>query len=103
MNTWFTLNLGDAMLAEETLERIKQLFVAEYLKSNSPRDMAVFFRHESEGRLHCEINVYFSPASAVVALKVDAATCSRPSPDELGLLTGSEDSRSILFQKSDDK
>jgi hypothetical protein len=103
MDTWFTLNLGDAMLAEDALELIKQLFAPEYLKSHHPKDMAVFFRHESEGRLHCEINVYFSPASAVVALAVDAVTCPRPSPDELGLLAGYEDSWSILFQKSDDK
>lgn len=99
MSFWFTINLGDAMLAEEPLNRIKELFLAEYVKSNSPKEMAVFIRHESEGRLHCEVKVYFSPASAMVASAVDAATCKRPSPDDLGLLAGSEDSWSILFSK----
>lgn len=99
MNVWFSLNLGDAMLAEEALNRTKALFLTEYLKSNSPRDMALFFRHESEGRLHCEVKVYFSPASALLATALDAAPCNRPSPDDLGLLAGSEDAWSILFAK----
>jgi hypothetical protein len=84
-------------LAEEQLNRVKELFLSEYSKSNSPKEMALFMRHESEGRLHCELNVYFPPASAVVARAVDAAACPRPSPDDLGLLAGSADSWAILF------
>ena len=99
MSFWFTINLGDAMLAEEPLSRIKELFLAEYVQSNSPKEMAVFIRHESEGRLHCEVKVYFSPASALVAKAVDAVACNKPSPADLGLLAGSEDSWSILFPK----
>ena len=97
MNTWFTKNLGDALLAGDTLERIKAQFLSAYAKSNCPKEMAVFIRHESEGRLHCEVNVYFSPASAAVARAVDAVPCAKPSPDDLGLLAGFEDSWPVLF------
>ncbi len=60
MNTWFTCNLGDAMLAGESLEHIKTLFSLEYEKANNPKGMAIFIRHESEGRLQCEVKVYFA-------------------------------------------
>ena len=60
MSTWFISNLGDAMLADAFLDRIKVFFLSELGKANGPADMAVFVRHESEGRLHCELKVYLS-------------------------------------------
>ena len=66
MNTWFTKNLGDPMLAGESLDHLKTLFLSAQVKMNYPKDMALFIRHESEGHLHCEVKVYFSPASASV-------------------------------------
>ena len=97
MSIWFTCNLGDAMLAAESLGHIKALFLSEYEKANSSKEMAVFFRHESEGRLHCEVKVYFTPATVVVAEAVDAIPCKKPSSDGLGLLAGSEESWSVFF------
>ena len=97
MNSWFVKNLGDALLAGDMLEHIKSLFMSEYEKSNCPRDMAIFVRHESEGQLHCEVKVYFPPSTAVVARAVDAVDCVRPSADDLGLLAGSDAARSMLF------
>jgi len=97
MSNWFTRNLGDAMLAAESLDHIKTLFLSEYEKANSPKEMAVFIRHESEGRLHCEVKVYFSPATTIVAEAVDAVPCKKPSSDGLSLLTGSEESWSDFF------
>ena len=97
MSVWFTRNLGDAMLAQEPLDRIHDLFLPAYEQADGSKEMAVFIRHESEGRLHCEVKVYFSPASVAVARAVDAEPCARPSPDGLGLLVGSEDSWSALF------
>ena len=94
---WFTKNLGDAMFANNALEHIKTLFVSEYEKTSHPKDMAIFIRHESEGRLHCEVKLYFSPASKTVAAAVDATSCARPSPDDLGLLLGADDAWSSLF------
>jgi len=92
MNAWFTVNLGDAMWAEESLDQIKALFQPAYENANRPQEMAVFFRHESEGRLHCEVKIYFSPAAVAVAKAVGATPCPKPSPDGLGLLAGSADS-----------
>ncbi len=81
MRVWFSKNLGDAILAGGPLDRLEELFSSVYAKADSPKKMAAFIRHESEGRLHCEVKVYFSPASVVVAREVDAEACERPSPD----------------------
>jgi hypothetical protein len=97
MSAWFLKNFGDAMLAWEPLGQLEELFQSEYAKAGSPRDMAVFVRHESEGRLHCEVKAYFSPGAAVVAQKFDADPCRKPSRDGLSLLAGAEESWSVLF------
>ncbi|MHB1215137.1 MAG: hypothetical protein ACYCY9_09140 [Thiobacillus sp.] len=97
MRSWFASNLGDAMLAGESLDHIQALFLPEYEKAHHATDMAVFVRHESEGRLHCEVKVYFSPAARVVAEAVDAIPCNKPSTDGLDLLVGSQESWSVFF------
>lgn len=96
-DSWFATNLGDAMLAGDALDHIKRLLVRESGGTQGAPEMAVFLRHESEGRLHCEVKVYFPPAAAVVAAAVDAVPCGRPDPGGLGLLAGSEASWSALF------
>nr|WP_051221606.1 hypothetical protein [Neptunomonas japonica] len=78
------------MLAAEALEHIQMLFLAAYKKAGSPDDMAVYVRHEAEGRLHCEVKLYFTPATHEVAEAISARYCPPPSPEGLGLLAGSE-------------
>jgi hypothetical protein len=102
MNIWFTSILGDSMLADEALAHIKAIFLSEYKKINSSNEMAVFFRHESTGQVHCQVKVYFSPAAIVVAKAVDARPCKKPSIDGLGLLVGSKESWSVLFPRNAD-
>ncbi|MGB3224579.1 MAG: hypothetical protein WBB23_17385 [Desulforhopalus sp.] len=97
MNCWFISNLGDAMLAGESLEHIKGLFLMEYATNDILKERALFIRHESEGRLHCEVIVYFSPATVLVAKAVNAIPCNKPCSDGLGLLAGSEESWSVFF------
>ena len=97
MKNWFVKNLGDAMLAGDQQDRITELFLSAYSEAGSPEEMAAFIRHESEGRLHCEVKIYFSPKSIAVAREVDAEPCERPSPDGLSILAGSQDSWEVLF------
>jgi hypothetical protein len=97
MSGWFSKNLGDAMLASESLDHIETLFLSEYEKAARPGGMAVFVRHESEGHLHCVVKAYFSPAAVAVAGAVDADPCARPSLDGLSLLAGAKGSWLILF------
>jgi len=101
MRDWFSKNLGDGMLASEPLRQLEALLLAWYANAGNPKDMAAFIRHESDGRLHCDVKVYFSPASIVVAREVDAKPCGRPVPNDLSLLAGSEDAWITLFPERD--
>lgn len=100
MRTWFTKNLGDAMLADEALDHIKTLFMSVCEKADNTKDMAIYSRHESEGHLHCEVKLYFSPETATVAKAVDATPCNKPSADGLDLLAGSAASWMMHFEES---
>lgn len=86
---WYSLSLGDAMLASEPLARIESVFRSEYERAGRPLDMALFARHESEGRLHCELVIYLSPGAAGVARQVGAEPCDPPLPFALDLVAGS--------------
>jgi hypothetical protein len=97
MKVWFSKDLGDAMLAGESLRHLEERFLSVYADAGRPKEMAALIRHESEGRLHCVVKVYLSPASFVVAREVDAEPCARPALDGLGLLAGSEESWRTLF------
>jgi hypothetical protein len=82
--SWFSKNLGDAMLAGEELARIERLFESAHVKAGRPKDMTIYIRHESEGRLHCEVVIYLSPAAIDLAREVGANSCTRPYWDESG-------------------
>jgi hypothetical protein len=72
------------------LERTERLFLGASTQAGRPDDLALFIRHQAEGRLHCEVEVYFPPAAAGVARAVDAMPCRRPAIDGRGLLAGAE-------------
>ncbi len=98
MAGWFAKNLGDAMLAWDSLDRIETLYAALYGGANGRRDTAVFIRHESAGRLHCEVMAYFSPEAFLLAAALDATPCGRPSKDGLSLYVGDGDVWQTLFE-----
>ncbi|MDD4979628.1 MAG: hypothetical protein PHI29_13460 [Gallionella sp.] len=91
MSDWFVKNLGDAMLAGGPLTQIEELFLSVYAKVDTPEKAAVFIKHESEGRLHCEVYAYFSPGAVALAKMVDADKCKQPSQVGLSMLIGVED------------
>ena len=97
MDPWFTMSLGDATLALEPLDRLEALFLSTYGTAGCPAEVAVFFRHESEGHLHCDLRVYFSPATESLARSLGADPCGRPSPQDLSLLAGPEGAWRTLF------
>jgi hypothetical protein len=97
MTGWFAKNLGDAMLAGDSLDRIEAAYSSLYGRDDSHQDVAVFIRHESEGRLHCEEMAYFSPNSFLLAAALDTAPCKRPSKHDLSLHVGPGDSWQTVF------
>lgn len=97
MDYWYTANLGDAIMAAAPSAEIESYFQKEFAAAGQPSDFAVFTRLESEGRLHCELIAYFSPAAQPVAQAFDAQPCPKPSRAGLGLLAGAQSAWSVLF------
>jgi len=100
MNSWYSVSLGDGMMAVTPSAEIEEAFLRSFTAAGEPPDMAVFTRSDSEGRLHCEVIAYFSPAAADVAKAFEAEPCEKPTRDGLGLLAGDQRSWSILFPES---
>ncbi|MFP5504757.1 MAG: hypothetical protein ACLGH6_01025 [Gammaproteobacteria bacterium] len=98
MGGWFRKDLGDGILAGLPLERIEASFREAYARAGQPRDMALFVRRQSDGRLHCEVTVYFAPAAAGVAYACGASPCARPPRAGLELLAGAEGGWETLFR-----
>src|SRR5512138_2714987 len=90
------------MMSAVPLAEIEELFQPFYVAAGQPVDMAVFTRSESEGRLHCEVIAYFSPAASEVARAFDAEPCLVPARSGLGLLAGDPGCWSVLFPAETD-
>ena len=101
---WYTRTLGDAIYEADQLleESLRPLFEQEYARAKNPSRMAVFTRLESEGRLHCELVVYLSPAAREVAELFGAEACQKPVPAGLRLFAGDERAWSALFPERGD-
>jgi hypothetical protein len=97
MTTWFSKQLGDGVLAYAPKEQIQIMFPPLFATASRPAEMAVFTRHELDGRLQCEVVAYFSPAAEALARQMDAQACQKPSPDELDLLAGKPECWAVLF------
>lgn len=97
METWYSLALGDGMTSGALSAEVEEEFAPMFTAAGRPPAMAVFTRAESEGRLHCEVIAYFSPAAGDVANALDAEPCERPARAGLSLLAGEEASWALLF------
>jgi len=97
MKTWYSKNVGDGMMACVPLGRIEDTLTLICEKAGYPDNMAAYTRNDSDGSLHCEVYVYFSPSLVSMAKELGATPCSRPTSGGLSLLAGSEASWSVLF------
>ena len=101
MEPWYSISLGDGMMAPAPSAEIEQLFQRSFIAAGQPPEMAVFTRSESQGRLHCEVIAYFSPAAREVAEALGAEPCEKPARAGLGLLAGDRRSWPLLFPEGD--
>jgi len=95
--TWHSLPLGDALTASGPSAEIEASFQPAHAAAGMALDMAVFTRLDSEGRLHCEMTAFFSPACGTLARSLGAHPCSPPSRAGLVLLAGDERAWDFLF------
>jgi hypothetical protein len=97
MNSWYSLSLGDGMMAGSPSAEIETAFWRAFAEAGEPVAMAVFTRPESEGRLYCEVIAYFSPEAQKIAMEFDAEPCEKPVRNGLALLAGKPDAWTALF------
>ena len=88
------------MLAYLELDHIRDVCTTVFQQSNKSDEIAVFSRHESEGRLQCELKVFFTPGLADIAKTLGATPCEQPSKYGMSLLVGSPAAWSIFFPES---
>jgi len=100
MESWYSVSLGDGMSAPTPSAEIEEVFQPAFAALGRPPGMAVFTRPESEGRLHCEVIAYVSPAAREIAKTFDAQGCPKPVRSGLGLLAGDPGCWAILFPES---
>lgn len=103
MKPWSSVSLGDGMMAATPAAEIETRFLPVFRDAGSPPEMAVFTRNESEGRLHCEVIAYFSPAAWELARFFDAEPCEKPLRAELGLLAGDPNAWPVLFPEAENR
>lgn len=96
-DTWYSVTLGDGMWAPIVSAQIGEAFDPLFAESDKPIDMAVFTRSVSEGKLHCEVIAYFSPATGRIAKDFDAQPCNMPTRNGLSLLAGDPHCWSVFF------
>lgn len=94
---WYRLSLGDGVWAPQAISELEQAFSIFLEAAGRPRDMAVFSRPLSEGRLQCEIMAYFAPAAGEFARERGAIVCARPARAGLTLIAGSPEAWESLF------
>ena len=97
MTTWYSVSLGDGLTFDTPASEIEIAFDRTLTDASPSTNRAVFTRPESEGRLHCEVIAYFSPATAELAKKFGAEPCVKPARAGLALLAGDGTSWSALF------
>ncbi len=99
-DTWYCCNLGDAMLAAPALDGIEAQVLTALANDVNADGCAVYYRHESEGRLHCDLVVYFSPQAGRMPIEVKLRACAKPDKQGLSLLVGEASSWAIFFPEA---
>jgi hypothetical protein len=97
MNTWYSISLGDGLWAPVLFAQIEEIFRPQFDRAGRPLEMAVFTRNENQGRLHCEVIAYFSPASVEDAKSFEAEPYEKPSREGLSLLAGDQHCWEYIF------
>lgn len=78
MAHWYRLELGDAQTGFLACQELSVRAEAAFRAADCPALWNMYSRHENEGRLHCVLCVYFSPAAADFARELGANRCAAP-------------------------
>ncbi|XQW85624.1 hypothetical protein ACOYR1_02505 [Thalassotalea piscium] len=84
---WFLIDLGDALLATNTLYELQDELTVIYQQADENFQMQAFYLHES-GELHCKVKVYLSETFQQIAKLPNATESEMPPFTKLSFLAG---------------
>lgn len=87
MKNWVSTNLGDALLADNQLIKLRKNLVDLYHQHGQPNSFVAYYRHESNG-LHCYLRVFLTLEFQHVAKLENTAQCESPEFNDLSFLAG---------------
>lgn len=87
MTSWFSVNLGDALLSQSMLDDLQYRLSTLYERASRPENMTALYRHESKG-VHCHLIVYLTEEFQDIATLDNAVRCNAPSPSDISCLAG---------------
>lgn len=97
---WFVKSMGDGLVADAPLSAVEASFLTHYGEpQDCPPQCALWKRHDTDGRLHCEVLLFFSPGAEELALSVGAHRCHKPKRAELSLVAGPEAAWELFFSE----
>jgi len=94
MDTWHSLNLGDAIEAAQPLSKIKEAIMLLLFASGGTPDIIAFSRENPETNI---MTAYFPPAASDVAIAFGATPCERPTRDGLIPIFGDQRAWEIYY------
>lgn len=87
MSAWFSVNLGDAMLSQPTLDELQGYLSDVYEQSGCPSTMTALYQHQSSG-LHCQLILFLTSEFQQVAKVKQAVKCNLPPVQSMSYLAG---------------
>lgn len=87
MQQWFSVSLGDALLAQAKLSMLEQYLSDCYEQAEKPSTMSALYRHESTG-VHCYVSVFLTAPFQQWAKLDNAVACDKINTDNMSYLAG---------------
>lgn len=88
MNSWYELELGDAIIAQAEMERIRESYLRFKTTTGGNNIGTVHLQYRTFASLHCKVTAFFSPDASAFARHMGATACLAPSPQGLELFLG---------------
>ncbi|MBD1577127.1 MULTISPECIES: hypothetical protein [Vibrio] len=85
MSSWYQKNLGEALMAIPEFEALKTQ-VAKLKAEHSGAVVDLYYRHQSNGQLHCDLMVYLYSDNKRIMNEIQAKVCAKPSQSGLSRL-----------------
>jgi hypothetical protein len=88
--TWFCKDLGDANIAQVTLEMLKDELTKIHNKCGAPKNMWAGYQYQSQG-LHCHVTLFITENFQQDLKLSNVSRCLAPSPKTVEYLAGYSD------------